>query len=560
MGYTEMHRAVLLLIGAVWALAGAALAVPPGSPAPGLPSSGAAAAPNLYQVQSVWGSAYNPEGDSITAGTAASGFPTFYTSRIAADIGATVTNRAIGGAQACDMADLQTFAFENPGQVQNVLYTVQIGTNDANVKGTGAYEAVYNLCHRAAIAWLAVPSTFKVMAPSMTTTGTWSADTTYTSGAGNGEQSTTNGSTLTGSITTFGAPIYVWYRVKDSWAGTFTYAVDGGSPVSVNSFTTPAIAVQNGGTQGVGLLRIPVSVGVHAIVFTVTSATNASNVVSILGIGTASNLATWNGPRVYVGGVPKQQNDLKSSITAQYDADAQANVALLQSDGLKVFFVPIRNFLNSTTDMNSTNTPLHPNDAGMAHLRDAYESVMQPVPAFSGLAWGNVAIGTNGGASTFPLTVSGAASNGTFGSTTEVLTSNASETGLEIRNTATGGRSYGFLSTASASGLGGSRLCVADFSSGGQACRLTVQFGGGIGIGTNTNAAGVILEVNGKAKFDDVLQLASFTVATLPAAGTIGREAIVTDANAACTYGATPTGGGSTKCKVWDNGTGWVEG
>lgn len=53
--------------------------------------------------------------------------------------------------------------------------------------------------------------------------------------------------------------------------------------------------------------------------------------------------------------------------------------------------------------------------------------------------------------------------------------------------------------------------------------------------------------------------LPAYTVSTLPT-GAQGMIAIVTDANAACTYNSAPTGSGSTKCKVWYNGSAWVEG
>lgn len=52
----------------------------------------------------------------------------------------------------------------------------------------------------------------------------------------------------------------------------------------------------------------------------------------------------------------------------------------------------------------------------------------------------------------------------------------------------------------------------------------------------------------------------SYTVANLPLQATNGARAVVTDANAACTFSAAPTGGGSTVCAVWWNGTAWVEG
>lgn len=52
---------------------------------------------------------------------------------------------------------------------------------------------------------------------------------------------------------------------------------------------------------------------------------------------------------------------------------------------------------------------------------------------------------------------------------------------------------------------------------------------------------------------------AGFTVAGLPAAGTAGRRAYVTDATAPSFLG-TLTGGGAVKCPVFDNGVAWVAG
>jgi hypothetical protein len=52
---------------------------------------------------------------------------------------------------------------------------------------------------------------------------------------------------------------------------------------------------------------------------------------------------------------------------------------------------------------------------------------------------------------------------------------------------------------------------------------------------------------------------AAFTVATLPAAGTQGRKAWVTDATAPTFLGAL-TGGGAVVTPVFDNGTIWIAG
>jgi len=52
-------------------------------------------------------------------------------------------------------------------------------------------------------------------------------------------------------------------------------------------------------------------------------------------------------------------------------------------------------------------------------------------------------------------------------------------------------------------------------------------------------------------------QLPQYTVAGLPAAGTVGRMAAVTDA-AAPAYLAVVAGGGAVKVPVYDNGAAWV--
>jgi hypothetical protein len=76
--------------------------------------------------------------------------------------------------------------------------------------------------------------------------------------------------------------------------------------------------------------------------------------------------------------------------------------------------------------------------------------------------------------------------------------------------------------------------------------------------GTTQNALATALRVyNNKTVFVG----AGFTVSGLPAAGTAGRRAYVTDLNTSTpTFLATLTGGGSNVCPVFDNGTAWVAG
>lgn len=74
--------------------------------------------------------------------------------------------------------------------------------------------------------------------------------------------------------------------------------------------------------------------------------------------------------------------------------------------------------------------------------------------------------------------------------------------------------------------------------------------------GSTPNATKTCLTVSNMG----VPVLPSFTVSTLPSAPPTGSLAIVSDATIACAFAATPIGGGSTTCKVWYNGSAWVEG
>jgi len=338
------------------------------------------------------------EGDSITAGYLVTP-TTMYASLLSTDENNTLTDRAVSGQQACDLSVTQTVKYDLTTFDKNpAIYTMMIGTNDANVKGTGAYEPIYQGCHKAAIAWIAAPNKVAANSTNCVDTGTWAISTGFVL---SGEYSTTNGSTKSCTVKTFGGPLYAWYLQQDGNGGTFTYSVDGGTPVALATATSPAIATQNGGVYGFNLLRVTgLAAGTHTIVFTVTSATNSSNGVSITAIGTTPPAGTYGFPRVFVGGVPRQQGDANSAVTAQYNADALADANLLAGDGLGVYFVNIRNYLCTNVsagvcynaagvaDMQTPGTPndggLHPNAVGHNDLKQAWEQAEQFVPNSSG--------------------------------------------------------------------------------------------------------------------------------------------------------------------------------
>lgn len=91
----------------------------------------------------------------------------------------------------------------------------------------------------------------------------------------------------------------------------------------------------------------------------------------------------------------------------------------------------------------------------------------------------------------------------------------------------------------------------------------TVNAFGGASVALNVGNSGGANTISGATTFNQAVtfgstaRLKAFTVGTLPAAGTAGRMAYVTDALAP-TYLATIVGGGAIVTPVFDNGTNWV--
>ncbi|NBU75729.1 MAG: hypothetical protein EBS30_10975 [Planctomycetes bacterium] len=86
----------------------------------------------------------------------------------------------------------------------------------------------------------------------------------------------------------------------------------------------------------------------------------------------------------------------------------------------------------------------------------------------------------------------------------------------------------------------------------------TINIGTG-GLTGSTTAITIGSTFGTSITFNAPVRLAGFTVATLPAAGTAGRRAYVTDALAPMFLVAVAAGG-SVVCPVFDNGTSWVAG
>ena len=282
-----------------------------------------------------------------------------------------------------DVANNQIFKNENPSSTFSPLYTLEIGTNECDYKHSTLYEsAVFKPIHQACLSWLAIPSNYKVFGQASTQSGTWVNDGNYQSGIG--IVSATHNSTASFPITTGGGNIYIWYRVWDGGGGTFTYSLDGGTPVSVNAYLDTTIATNLSGTKSIALARISgVSADDHTLLITVTSPTNSSDSVGIWSIGTVPYLNYYRTPRVYSGGVLKQKSDGNEPWVSNYNADAEADVDTLSQDGLSVYFVDVQSYENYATDIP---IDVHPNNLGHRHLADAFESVIQAIPGTNNMA------------------------------------------------------------------------------------------------------------------------------------------------------------------------------
>lgn len=93
----------------------------------------------------------------------------------------------------------------------------------------------------------------------------------------------------------------------------------------------------------------------------------------------------------------------------------------------------------------------------------------------------------------------------------------------------------------------------------GTATRLTTGGTVEFSDSTGTNVVSITPGANGLASFGGPINTLSTVVASLPAAGTAGRRAFVTDALTPA-FGAAVVGGGAVKVPVYDTGSAWAVG
>jgi hypothetical protein len=330
-------------------------------------------------------SSYIALGDFITDGvTLSDPAEQAYPTLVSRQVNARLTNLAIVGDQACDVAAQQIFPNSvSPTLATHPVYSVLIGVNDVDNQGEGVYEQVFEECHQAALAWLALPGEDKVLAGTagfeaegpgkIDTSSGWNAWTTQGQGA----------SVSFTIVTTKAGPIYAWPLIDDASAATYAYALDGVIAGTAAVQTSPLMDTQNGTTRSLGFLRWPyLPAGRHTVTFTQSSPGTSG--VSVVGIGAPGAAGSDAGggqlPVVLAGTVPYQLHT-GANIGCQntdapclaYNADIQLDVDMMAGDGLNVRLFDTRKYLQATSA--EMNDATHPNASGQEKLSQAVRAV-----------------------------------------------------------------------------------------------------------------------------------------------------------------------------------------
>lgn len=321
---------------------------------------------------------YHAYGSSITHGsTLAHPETQAYPALVATHEKVAFVNYGIPGTQACDVSGTEIFAnADSPTVSRRAVYSLLVGTNDADRKGIGPYEPVFQMCHQAILSWLAIPVEYKVLATNsrVKTTGIGAIDS---SNHWNSWTTAGQGSTVSFPITLIeSGPIYAWPRISDINPATYSYSVDGVVLGTASTQTTPRIDTNSGGTDSLGFLRFPaVPRGEHLVTFTQTSA--GTNGVSVVGIGTPAGITPEGRPHVLVGTLTYQYgtgqcNPASEEPCLTYTLIIESNAKMFSADGLEVRVFDTRKYMGGTAA--EMNDALHPNVFGQTELAAAVEA------------------------------------------------------------------------------------------------------------------------------------------------------------------------------------------
>ena len=310
--------------------------------------------------------AYLHFGDSITCGNYASTPAKSYTGLMDATVAGPNANRCRQGGLAIDVAPI-LYASTLPAIGQAT--TLMVGTNDTWVCGGGARCLDnYTKTVLAGAAWVAIPSSSKILPTSMQQSGTWVEDPAI---SGIGLATNTAGSSLTFNLHQYeaGRHLYLAWKAMDGNEAGATVTIDGetAAPIAVAGLSPITTPQQT--TEAPFASAYPLGgVGDHTIM------------IRYAGSGTDRFTFLWAGawaggnmPRLILGGPPKQFERF-DTITQAYTDAAEGVASLLADDGFYVQFADSHDALGPDDFYDV----LHPNDAGYAHLAAAFLNPSTP--------------------------------------------------------------------------------------------------------------------------------------------------------------------------------------
>ena len=312
-------------------------------------------------------------GDSITYGYGVSNPATGnYAYLLAAAYHLTLVNSARGGDQACDVWPQMFRSNAGYTGVAAPLFSLMIGTNDVDIKGTGAYEAVFTACDLAALSWLGTPRAAKVLAGDAALAAAGACSGSARADLLGAVACSGGPGTVTAALSSSGNPIYLWYLISDSASAGdgITVTLDGAAQGTFATLPVVPIATQNGNWQGMAVVRLPAAVGSHTVQIATTG------FAGVLGVG--SNPATGaDHPRLLVGDLPNQAyGSPVAPIASQliYIGHTTDVEQILQADGMDVHRALTRTYMLGT--VYEMADQLHPNIVGQQQLEKAFAAAL----------------------------------------------------------------------------------------------------------------------------------------------------------------------------------------
>jgi hypothetical protein len=314
----------------------------------------------------------NTFGDSITAGTGASGGSYAYVSVLSNTEGWGLKDYAVGGDTVIDQCNAIYGTTTAAGQYSTLL----IGQNEVSLVGYpsngGApeYEAALTACS----AWLLLtadsshgaPTKVSAQSAQVTQTGSWQTSNLYSS---LGLMSSTAGSTLT--VPLAGNTLYLGLTSTTSTNYTVSVTVDGKSAGTYS----PALTY-NGSRFTYGPYGVRLSAG---------GAGNHTVQVTCTNPGTSGCYVDWFGgnatpavaqPRLWLGTPYLTNQGIPAFVYSNLATDVEGVETALASDGLDITLADVHNYFSGPTDPQCMYDNVHPANCGHALIAATYIAAM----------------------------------------------------------------------------------------------------------------------------------------------------------------------------------------